>query len=738
MANANSEDENGIDSLKQIVNGTAHDTAKLKALRVWSNSIYLSNPDLDLKLNQRMDEICRDNLSKDISEAERKTFLRLRSGAINVIGYYYKSKGQYDKAITYYMESLDISEQLNDQKSISMNVNSLGNLYTDMGDYDKAKFFYLKGLKIDQAIGDDEGMASAYVNIGNVYNKKGQVAKAIEYLLKSLKIQEQIGSVYGMGLCYINIGEVYQQQGDLTSAMENYEQSLQYFDSVAYDFGSASCYNNMANIFQAQGQLKKAVTYHLKALSLREKIKDQMSIANSVANLGKLAMRMDDLKMAEFYLKRSLGISEELEDQVGVAASLSSLGRIKCKQQQYPLAEDYGRRALTIAQQKGSLVEIKSASKLLWNALKAQSQYAEALEMHELYLSMKDSLQGESNQKEVLQKQFQYDLEKQYMADSMAFAQQQAMEAMQHQVELEREENQRYLLYGGIGALAILGMVLFISYRGKTKDNQLISQQKAEVEENKRLLELKNEEIIDSISYAKRIQHAILPPLSVIHKALPDSFIYYLPKDIVAGDFYWMKAIDQSVYIAAADCTGHGVPGAMVSVVCNSGLNRSVREFKLTEPGQILDKTRALVVKEFETSEEEVSDGMDIAMLKINGQHIQYAGAHNPLWLIRGGELQVYKADKQPVGQYPDSKPFNTIDIEGQSGDLLYLFSDGFADQFGGEKGKKYMSARFKRFLLSIHQHPMDTQKQMIHDEFEAWRGQEEQIDDVCVIGIRI
>lgn len=281
----------------------------------------------------------------------------------------------------------------------------------------------------------------------------------------------------------------------------------------------------------------------------------------------------------------------------------------------------------------------------------------------------------------------------------------------------------------------------------------------------KEKLEIKNKEITDSITYAKRIQTAILPPLRIVKEHLRESFILYKPKDIVAGDFYWMesfaKASDSEgksfakasdtervaenekenlILFAAADCTGHGVPGAMVSVVCNNALNRSVREYGLTDPGKILDKTREIVVKEFEKSDEEVKDGMDISLCAYNTKThmLKWAGANNPVWIVRDGVLQEVKGDKQPIGKYSEHKPFTTHTIQLSEGNAFYVFTDGYYDQFGGDKGKKFKAAKMKELLLSIYQRPMEEQRRIIDEAFETWKDNLEQIDDVCVVGVKV
>lgn len=264
--------------------------------------------------------------------------------------------------------------------------------------------------------------------------------------------------------------------------------------------------------------------------------------------------------------------------------------------------------------------------------------------------------------------------------------------------------------------------------------------QKDEAEKQKELVEKKQKEITDSINYAKRIQEAILPPMRFVKHCFPDSFILYKPKDIVAGDFYWIETSGDEIIFAAADCTGHGVPGAMVSVICHNALNRTVKEFNITSPSKILDKTRELVIEQFEKSDEEVKDGMDISLCTLNKKtnNLLWAGANNPLWIIRNNELIEYKPDKQPIGKYAETKSFTNHIIQLQKDDCIYVFTDGYADQFGGEEGKKLKAAKMKALLLSIHLKTMEKQKEDIFNLFEEWRGNIEQVDDVCIIGIKI
>ena len=260
------------------------------------------------------------------------------------------------------------------------------------------------------------------------------------------------------------------------------------------------------------------------------------------------------------------------------------------------------------------------------------------------------------------------------------------------------------------------------------------------LEEKSNTIKIQNKDILDSINYAKRLQDAILPPQEFLDQCISQNFIYYKPKDIVAGDFYWAEKVGDKFFIAAADSTGHGVPGALVSVVCSNALNRTIKEFKLTDPGKILDKTRELVLETFEKSASEVKDGMDISLLCIDSKNknIFWSGANNPLWYIQDNELKEIKADKQPIGKSDYPKPFTTHQIEYKENTTFYLFTDGLADQFGGPNGKKFKYKQFSDLLVKSNNLSQKKQADIINKAFSDWKGDLEQVDDVCVIGIKL
>ena len=319
------------------------------------------------------------------------------------------------------------------------------------------------------------------------------------------------------------------------------------------------------------------------------------------------------------------------------------------------------------------------------------------------------------------------------------------------------------LILGSIILFLATGFILFMFLRTRKLKNK-ISIQALKLTHKNNLLEEAYRDITNSIQYAKRIQDAILPPRRIVQTYLKDSFILYLPKEIVAGDFYWMESINlpshklkdyftdelssklgnysthEFVLFAACDCTGHGVPGAMVSVLAHNALNRAVREYGLIDPGLILNKVNELVKDTFANSTEKVNDGMDISLccLHVNSNTLFWAGANNPLWLIRNNGIEIYEADKQAIGDFSAEISYKSHSIQLEAEDLIYIFSDGFADQFGDVSGKKYKQSKFKELLLRVSDKSMDEQRQFLKIEFDSWRGDMEQLDDICIIGVRI
>ncbi|MBK7817436.1 MAG: SpoIIE family protein phosphatase [Sphingobacteriaceae bacterium] len=360
-----------------------------------------------------------------------------------------------------------------------------------------------------------------------------------------------------------------------------------------------------------------------------------------------------------------------------------------------------------------------------------------AYNFHVKYIAFRDSVYNKENTKKIIQSQLQYDYERK---QTLAKAEQDKKDVLN---DAEKKKQSIITISVSVGLILMFIIIVIISrsLKQNKQKNKIITEQKHEVEKQKELVEDKQKEILDSINYAQRIQKAILAREEEIKHHLKNSFLFYRPKDIIAGDFYFFEVTDTYIFYAAADCTGHGVPGALMSVVCSNSLSRSVKEFGLVKPGEILDKTRELVVETLRKSGEEVKDGMDISLLCIsrnNLSNIQWSGANNPLWYINNNNLVEIKADKQPIGLADNKKPFTSHSLNLSKDDVLFLFTDGYADQFGGPKAKKFKYKQFQELLLANSSKSMNEQLDILTHSFEKWKGSLEQVDDVCVVGIRI
>jgi serine phosphatase RsbU (regulator of sigma subunit) len=519
-----------------------------------------------------------------------------------------------------------------------------------------------------------------------------------------------------------------------------------------------TAYFNKAIALARDGKNAEAKALYRKIMGLEGRMEDKSLLSRLMNNLGSLYTRTRDLDSARICYELAYKFSEEIERLEGMAAAKLNLGNLYGIEGDFETAKNNCFEALQIFREAGITRRQDACLSCLYEANKLLGNYEEALNWYEQSFVMKDSFMSAGTDQSIRRLENEFALKKTHIADSirlleankLSLAEIKARDAEIEQKALEQERDS-YIRYGLIVLAVLIGFIGVYMFR-KFKTSQA---QKKIISESHEQLEIKNKEILDSIQYAQRIQTAILPPTKFVKEHLPQSFILYKPKDIVAGDFYWMELAESKTgnneklcLFAAADCTGHGVPGAMVSVICNNGLNRSVREHGLTDPGKILDHTREIVISEFKKSEEvgEVKDGMDVALCSLSGvegesaRTLKYAGAHNPLWIIRKGanEVEEVKADKQPIGRYTDPIPYTTHTFTLHSGDSFYIFSDGFVDQFGGDKGKKFKAANFKQLLLSIQDERMEAQQTILSEAFEKWKGDLEQLDDVCVIGVKI
>lgn len=657
------------------------------------------------------------------------------------LGWYYQDRSKYKLANEQFYKSLSYFRKADYKQGIANAYGNLGNSYLDMEDFQKSLKNQLRSLQVNEEIlagklvKDElenalEGRAYAWSNIAAIYSEIEMYEKALEYEFKGVAYEVESGSKIGEGISYNTIATIYKNTGKLDSAEIYFKKSLKIFEKNNHPFNYSTTLLEYSTLKESELSASEKVQMIKKALKIRKELGDAEGEARTLIEICDNYFKSLSTDSLSRMLKRSYQLIEQ-EDLEGL------------KQEYFRIYSKYNSR----------LGAYKNAYFALENYLELKAISDEKSRTHDLIVDdVKYQLrvQHESEQLKLKNRH-----EKERLGDQKDFA----LKKAEHNAEIAEIQNFVYL---GIIGFIILIAILFVfisSSRRRKRINDLLSEKNSLIEDQKNIVEEKNQSISDSINYARRLQTAILPTAKQINEFLPNSFLFFRPKDVVSGDFHWFEKKGDLLFIAVADCTGHGVPGAMVSVVCSNALNRTVNEFGLTEPKNILDKTREIVIDTFAKSGENVTDGMDISLVSVDKMTkiVRFAGAHNSLWIVRDtdqvevekfdakrlmqGEnrsLMEFKGDKQPIGLYEDIKKFNQIDIPLCDNDILYLFSDGFADQFGGEFGKKFKYGPFKKLLLKNCDLPLDSQKKELVATFEDWQGDQDQIDDICVMGIKV
>lgn len=638
-------------------------------------------------------------------------------------GYFAEDTGNYSAAEVLYSQALDISKELGDLKGTIAGYNHMGIACKYQSDFPRALFYYLKALELlerwqnysykygtpEQQIDLENGLSAIYNNIGNLHYNQAEYAESEPYFLKSVAIDKKLNNTYGLAIDYNNLSLLYWR-------LETYEKSLVYSDSAI------ACYteeNSQMGISECL--MNRAITLKYMAMDARKR--GELSMADSLFEL----VLNDDYTSLE--IKKTTG------DKLGIANVLQNIGIVYYELKQYSKAREYLTNSQKILIEIGNKTTLSNNYRSFYKLDSAEQKWAAAFMNYHQFIRLQEVILNEENTKKIVQMEMTHSFNKERAADSLIHVESDKLKDAEIATrDLAIKHNRAQKIYLIVGLFLVVVFTVFIFNRLR-----VTRQQKLIIEKQKEVVEEKNKEILDSINYAKRIQNAILPPHGDLQQFVQDSFILYKPKDIVAGDFYWIEKSADKLLIAAADCTGHGVPGAMVSVLCSNALTKCVKELGLTEPAKILDKTAEIIQENFAKSEVTMNDGMDIGLccLDLKKNTITFAGANNPLYLIRSETLTEYKADKQPIGKYENRKPYQQTEIALEKGDRIYLLTDGYADQFGGPDEKKFKYKTLKELLIRIHLSKMDLQKNELNKAFESWKGNLEQIDDVCLIGIQ-
>ncbi|MFH1319347.1 MAG: tetratricopeptide repeat protein [Bacteroidota bacterium] len=792
------------------------------------------------------------------------------------------------KAIEYAKKQLPLAEKLNYQEAIIIGYDNLGYLYKNNGNYERAIDYLLKSLKIKEEIGDQNGIAVSLSGIGSIYYHLNNHEKTLEYWQRSLKIMEELEEFDNVAAALGNIGLVYAKQDDWEKALQHYNMALKINRELGTQFSIAANLNNIGELYYNQGKVDEALKYYLEAIPMFEKEGDKSGLSSVFNNIGEIYADKGD----------------------------------------YQKATEYGKKGLAIAKEIDGKDDIKSAYETLAATCSKQGVYKKAYEYYQLYAKMKDTLLNEKSTHQIAEMQTRYETEKKEKENQILRQGNEIkeLEIAKQQSDLKRQKIVIFSAIAGLVFLFVLAFLLYNRNRLKQKANELLTAKNEEISRQKEEIEEKNKDITDSIRYASNIQQAILPKDGEMKSVLPEYFVFFQPRDIVSGDFYWFHSsptpalppaggresppsksplyqtadpalyqmmkekaaemrnkptegeailwnylkdkqtgykirrqhiIDRfivdfaclekklaievdgdvhdyqkeeedlrtsilhdrrfkvirfknaeviadpegvvlqikssldkqiggherkvslppaggegrggAVYIAACDCTGHGVPGAFVSMIGNDLLNQVIIEKGVEEPGEILTQLNLGMKSVFTRKGYEVqaTDGMDMTLISLkfpvsdsglNNENtkLKFAGAQNHILIVRknisdselvtsgkaiafGEDMAEVRGDRQPIGgRTPLDFHFANHNIELQKNDAIYIFSDGYIDQFGGTKDKKFMIRRFKELLLSIKDKSMEEQSEELMVTINEWMKDTEQIDDILVIGVRV
>lgn len=682
-------------------------------------------------------------------------------------------EGKYDESLIYYKKSLQALENFDNAKLHGKVLLNIAITKYSKREMDSAIFYSERAIEKYVEAKDSIQVASAYIQIGDINMEKAEYKESIKWLTKALKIYDDFPNTD------YNKYRVYKMLSENYSQIENKEAHRQMIDAgikVSKKLNDSSLiaesYNHKAQFFNEYGDsLSRAIKLLDKANSIYEALELHRYVEGMYLDFGNTYQKMGKPLKAKPYFEKALEVykREPEKQKANIAGTLSNLGVIAFDLKQYDEAIKYYNRALKTRKELGERRNVLDSYLTLRNAYEQKNDFKNAFKYAKEYSLLKDSIFKEDLSKDLAEMRTKYETEKKDQENKLLQKDNKLKNVELENAELENQKNRTMLAvsFGGGLLVVILALVSYRGYLRKRKDNRLLQQKNDEIQLQNIEIKEKSDEIMDSIRYAQRIQETILPANQLIKSYFNNSFIFYKPKELVSGDFYWMKSIEEDngdkLMFSAVDCTGHGVPGAFVSIVGHNGLNRAVNEYGLRSPKLILEKLNELVVESFAPSEEmSVKDGMDLAFCMIDESNVlHFAGANNPLWIVskentniesrittefservqskRKGDLVLteIKADKRPIGAYDGKNLFNEHRVQLKEGDTIYVFSDGYADQFGGQNNKKMKSSRFKEILLENYPKLMIDQKDVLKHLFEDWKGDYEQIDDVCVIGYR-
>jgi len=629
----------------------------------------------------------------------------------------------------------DIAARMDVLNDIAGAYNSLG--YAN----DKALESAQEALIIAEKQNKVAGQVYAFLNIGTYFQLKGDAKQCLDYFLKAQDIAEKNNGKDILAEVYDRLSQFYRSiMRNVKRALEYSQKELMIRKESNNKNGYAAALANMGNIYYDMDSTRRALQYYIEAADFFTATKAKNNLADVENNIGSAYNDLKEYGRSIEYYEKALSSYQELNNKYGVAMCYGNIGNVYDMKGEMEKGVAYSEQALQMAREINAKDMVAAAYTFLAEGYSKLGDYKKAFDYQAGLVNINDTIFNETSTKQINDMQVKYDTEKKEKENKIL------------ELSVNKQKIINYSILAGLLLVIALAFFIFRGYRDKQKANEALA-------EKNKIIEEINKDIIDSINYAKRIQHAILTSDEYLAETLGEHFVLYKPRDVVSGDFYWCYSNYNKVVFTVADCTGHGVPGALMSMIGNSLLNETVIENKITDAAQILNALRNNIVKTLQQKGQSfiTRDGMDIALCVWDKEkkEIQYAGANNSLYLYRnnadglesnkklklyGSSLYEVLPDKQPIGYMEDKmdKSFSSYTMQLKKGDIIYIATDGYADQFGGEANKKFTKKKFRELLASIAEKPLPEQKEIMDRIIEQWKNTTTQTDDICLLGVKI
>lgn len=641
-----------------------------------------------------------------------------------------ESRALPDSAIYHGNTALNLSEKLDYQKGVANAYKYIGMGYYFLGNYWETINYWQQSLRSFEAIGDKVGISNILNNIGAVYNNQGDDTKALEYYQRSLKAAEETRDTNRIVVASINIGTIYLKKNTThDKARVYYLTALPLIELMKNYVAEGTVSVNLGEIYYGRMQYDTALYYYEKSLTAFRK-SNSGNIPYTFTNIGKVYMKRGDFQKAIEFQKEGYKIAKQSDAKLEMTATLLGLAETYSTQGNLKASISTYKDACEIAEEIGAKNDLKTAYEGLAKTYAKVGDYVSAFKYQTFLTNIKDTLYNAANDRKIQALEFNFELDKRETQINLL-----TKDRALQEVVIQKQKFATNTFIIGFIITILVALQTYRNYRRKVRTNELLAKQKNEIE-------IHDKNLTASINYAQRIQSAMFPTNDILAANLFEYFILLKPLHIVSGDFYWFKQTKKSIYIAVADCTGHGVPGAFMSILGLAFLNELVNKVASINANEILTQLKDHVIKSLHQSQSTnyTRDGIEMALIILDLEYnrLQFSGACRPMYLVRDKQLQDFLGEKMPLGIYDDNKnPFTNIEMEFKENDIVYLFSDGYVDQFGGPERKTFKSKNFKELLLNNCHLPMNEQKKVLETSLEEWRSGIEQTDDILVIGIK-